>query len=67
MKIQKMWLMPFSEVKYGTVFEWSGLIFMKGYIEGKPLAIELDEGTAEYDIKPDSEVTVYQNAKVVLI
>lgn len=76
MTIEKRWLVKFYNVMPGQVFEYDGCIFIKAEltvallkdIDGMPSinAVGLKNGTYT-KIEDDDEVTVYDNAKVVLI
>ena len=76
MIIEKRWLIKFKDVKHGQVFEYSGIIYMRIFdiitldTDGKPemLCNAIDLRNGEINVfNDDEEVTVYDNAKVVLI
>jgi len=76
MTIERRWQVKFKDVKPGQVFDCGRCIYMKAEcsavllkgIDGMPSinAVVLTNGTYA-NIEPDEEVTVYDNAKVVLI
>ena len=73
MKIEKRWLVKFYNVMFGQVFEYDGKIYMRVLqinvmnADGKDEAICNAIGLGNGDINVFEEVTVYENAKVVLI
>lgn len=76
MIIEKRWLVKFHDVMPGQVFEYDGCVYIKAErtavllknIDGQVSinAVGLENGTYT-KIEDDDEVTVYDNAKVVLI
>lgn len=69
MTIEKRWTVEYKDVKIGQVFECWGKIFIKVYdlkFE-KGLIVGLEAGHAETEPSDDMPVTLYENAKVVLI
>ena len=76
MKIEKRWLVKFFHVQSGQVFEYNGTIYIRILAitvldsDGKPekLCNAIDLNNGEINVfEDDEEVTVYDNAKVVLI
>ena len=69
MTVEKRWTVEYKEVKVGQVFECWGKIFIKAYDlkHVKGMIVSLEEGHVESEPSGDMEVTVYDNAKVVLI
>lgn len=76
MKIEKKWLIKFKHVTMGQTFEYGGVLYMKtskinnldhdGKLEILCNAVDLKEGFVSV-FEDDEEVTLYENAKVVLI
>ena len=76
MIIEKRWLVKFYNVMPGQVFEYNGIIYIRIFAiitldtDGQPEklcnAIDLCNGDINV-FDDDEEVTVYDNAKVVLI
>lgn len=76
MKIEKLWQVKFIEVKHGQVFEYNGIIYIRifaittldtdGHPETLCNAIDLRNGEINV-FDGNEEVTLYDNAKVVLI
>lgn len=76
MTIEKRWLVKFKDVKHGKVFEYNGIIYIRIFAiitldtDGQPetLCNAIDLRNGEINVfNDDEEVTVYDNAKVVLI
>ena len=76
MIIEKCWLIKFKDVKHGKVFEYNGIIYIRIFAiitldtDGQPetLCNAIDLSNGEINVfNDDEEVTVYDNAKVVLI
>lgn len=76
MIIEKRWLIKFYNIHPGEVFEYNGTIYMRTVqidvldTDGKPeiLCNAIDLHNGEINVfNDDEEVTVYNNAKVVLI
>lgn len=69
MTVEKRWTVEYKEVKVGQVFEFCGKIFIKAYDlkYEKGMIVSLEKGHAESEPSGDIEVTIYNNAKVVLI
>lgn len=75
MKVEKQGIVQFKDVKEGQVFEYGRCIYMKAEcsavllkdIDGMPSinAVVLSNGTYA-NVEPDEEVTLYENAKVVI-
>lgn len=76
MKIEKRWTTKFKKVTMGQAFEYGGVLYMKtskidnldcdGKLEILCNAVDIKEGFVSV-FEADEEVTVYENAKVVLI
>ena len=76
MIIEKRWTVKFKDVRHGKVFEYNGIIYIRisaiitlgtdGQPETLCNAIDLSNGEINV-FNDDEEVTVYDNAKVVLI
>ena len=70
MKIEKAGTVKFKDVKLGQVFEYEGNIYMCCLIldsEGRTAANSVNLEKANYKRYDDKiEVTLYENAKVVL-
>ena len=76
MIIDKRWIVKFKDVKPGQAFDYDGCIYIKAEcsvvllkdIDGMPSinAVGLNNGSYT-NMNPDDEVTVYDNAKVVLM
>lgn len=76
MAIEKGWLVKFKDTNVGQVFEYNGTICIRIFaitslnVYGKPEklcnAIDLSNGEI-YVFEGNEEVTVYNNAKAVLI
>lgn len=76
MIIEKRWLTKFSNVKPGQAFEFDGLIYIRAECTAK-LLNDIDGmpsinavgllGGGYIMMEDDDEVTIYDNAKVVLI
>lgn len=76
MIIEKRWTAKFKDVRHGKVFEYNGIIYIRIFAiitldtDGQPEtlcnAIDLSNGEIKV-FNDDDEVTVYDNAKVVLI
>ena len=76
MIIEKRWLVKFYNVMPGQVFEYNGIIYIRIFAiitldtDGLPekLCNAIDLSNGEINVfDDDEEVTVYDNAKVVLI
>lgn len=69
MIIEKRWTVKFKNVKSGQVFECWGKIFIKSYnLAGEySNIVDLSNGYSQSAPADDEEVTLYDNAKVVLI
>lgn len=69
MKIEKRWTVEYKDVKVGQVFECWSKVFIKAYDlkYAKGMIVTLEEGHVESEPADDMEVTLYNNAKAVLI
>ena len=76
MKIEKLWQVKFIEVKHGQGFGYNGIIYIRIFAittldtDGQPetLCNAIDLRNGEINVfDGNEEVTVYDNAKVVLI
>ena len=76
MIIEKRWTVKFKDVRHGKVFEYNGIIYIRIFAiitldaDGQPetLCNAIDLSNGEINVfNDDEEVTVYDNAKVVLI
>ncbi len=71
MIIEKRWTTKFKKVVDGQVFEYLGTIYMRVAIidmVGRLICNAVDLESGNYNtVIDDAEVTLYENAKVVLI
>lgn len=71
MIIEKRWTTKFKKVVDGQVFEYLGNIYMRAAIidmVGRLICNAIDLESGNYNtVIDDAEVTLYENAKVVLI
>lgn len=69
MIIEKRWTVEYKDVKIGQVFECWGKLFIKAYDlkYDKRMIVGLETGHTESEPSNGMPVTLYDNAKVVLI
>lgn len=69
MKVEKQGAIQFGDVKVGQVFECGGKVFLKGYDfrgSGSTVMVDLISGYITSPMSDDSEVILYEKAKVVM-